>query len=646
MKPVITVVVFFVVTLGMGQGLLALAGATLQRNPILRGIETLGFGLAAFSFAGVVFHVLHVPIDFRAYIAVACVGPVVALVRRRTTKAAGVAWTRDETTCALVLVALLLTFFGIYCFGALSYPYLEDTDPWLHAEGALYIAKERTYSVDPLLRHLGGFANYLEPYPPTFDVIMGVLRQTNDSVYWTLKVFNVVLVTLALGFSFLFGEAYAGSAPRGLFVTVVLAALPSFMSHFIWSQSLALCVFPVAMYGVLRAFDDRRWTAPAALSIASLMVTQPVVSLMGGVVLLLLVATMFLEELGEAETFALRLFPRSARGVLVGAAGLAGSFLYWGEQLAKWGISGIVGLKGDEFTDKWHDAYAMGHTTLLRSLFPSAKDTIDQPTGWGPVVVLALCAGVVACGHRLARALGGRATSFRDAHLLVWFFLLLYIVFAPRFDLPSWGSARAWAYLAIPVALLATEGVFVVARAAVALNPKLELAVVLLAALGIGATSAPVKMDLETAAWGVGGDWTFAGTTAVGLRGFVEMRRILPRNSRVYSLCGSDARSIAFDMDSSPWERDEAAFRERLGTASTDDVIAFLDRHAYAYFTFDATCWAEWGESHAVRFARETDENPRVHSVHTADGFVLSAIGAPTLSPQPPLARSPSPATP
>jgi hypothetical protein len=449
-----------------------------------------------------------------------------------------------------------------------------------------------------------------------------------------LKLFNVVFVALTIGFSFLFASAYLRSVHKGFFAALVLAALPSFMSHFIWSQSLALCLFPVAMYATLRALDDARWTGPAILSVASLMVTQPVVSLMAGVVLILLAAALYLHERDfGAGDGALR-WQGTRRAFVVGAGGLAASLLFWGAQLAKWGVSGIFGAKGDEFTSKWTDVYAGRGYTLQQLVFPQA-DTIDQPSGWGLVVTLALAAGAIAYSARVVGSRGSPRPAFTDLHLLAWFGLLFYVVFAPVVELPTWGSWRAWAYLAVPVALLATEGVFEVGRLSLKLDPRLELPLVVAGALGILATSAPAKIELETSAWPPGQHWYYAhtdqGALPVGLAGYVKMRDMLPRSTRVFALCGNgDGHTIGFDMESTPWDPEEAAFRAREGASlSVAETLQFLGRHRYAHFTFDAACAQSWGQAVAERFLAGLDQDPRVKALYRENGFVLAEVRSP-----------------
>jgi hypothetical protein len=630
-------ILFFTgVVAGLGLGLFSLTGATRSRSPVVGVLEIAGAGVALFSFLGVVLAATHVPLRWPLYLGLAAVGPVVEGVRRMrggAPAARGFSWDRKEAVSACVLIAVLAVFFRVYYVGATAYPYLEDTDPWKHAQGVLYVATQHTYAVDPLVRAFGGFAFYLEPYPPTFDVLLGVLRQIADSTSWTLKFFNVALVTLALALQYPFCSAYLGSRAKGLFATLLLAALPSFMSHFIWSQSLALCVFPVAAYATLRALEDPSWSICALVTIASLMVTQPVVSLMAGVVLIGILLALLWQELPAAKRFDATSLPASARMLVVGAAGLAVSFVYWGAQLAKWGLHGIFALKGDEFTTGWQDAYSLRQTTLAATIFPTGEsDRIDQPVGWGLVVALALAIGLADRLLRLLIPLARSKRAWTDLHLVFWFAALAYVVFSPSLGLPAWGSARAWAYLAIPVALLATDGVFLLARLLGRSHPRLEPAAIVAGAVAIFATSAPAKLQVETCPWTPGPGWqvdqTEGGPVLVGMNGYARMRATLPPNTRVYAVCGGDGRSIGFDMESSPWDPDEAAFRRRGGNITPHETLRFLEEHRYPYFVFDVSCWDEWGRDRAESFARTIGSMSRVRTVLADQGFILAEIAS------------------
>jgi hypothetical protein len=620
-QKAVTLAVFGFIVWSLGNGILGLARSAREQNPIVRSVETIGIGFAAFSFAGVVLCLLGVPLHWAVYVAVSAVLWAAARWLRARGAPVESTWDRQETSCAIAFLILLAVFFAVYLWGANAYAYLEDDDPWYHAQAVLYVAKEHRCDVSAVARAANEpFAYYLEPYPPTYDIVMGVMRQLNDSTSWTLKTFNVLMTTLAIAFNFPLGKMYLGSTTRALLATFVLAVLPGYMSHFIYSQTLALCIFPVAMYATMKAMRDRTWTLPAVLSVASMLVTQPVVSFCFGVVLLLFVAAVVVHDPAPEEaTFSAR------RGFVVGAAGFALSLLFWGRQFVKWGIGGIVAAKGKELTVNWQSKAALLRVTFGDVLFPpTLRARIDAPVGWGLVVALALLAGI---GYSIAEIVDVRRRVLSERlHLLAWFFPMAYLGFAPALDLPAWGSARMWAYMAVPVAFLATEGLFALADLLLAARPRLRNAALIMAALAIAVTCLPAKTFLETAEWMPGIQWAPAkGGAPPELLGFVEMSATLPRGTRVYSFCGN-GRSIGFDMDSSPWVESEAEFRSKSSNVSAQEAIAFLDENRYTHLVFDRTCGRDWGAEHAVALIKGLTESPRVRKVLVREGFVLAEL--------------------
>ncbi len=633
----ITVVAFFFLCWAYGFGLLAIVGAKERKSLAHALLAQLGIGLAVLSFLAVVLRLLHVPIQIGVYLGIALAGlAAAALVRRREWWPKGrqgaaegdagrrAPLARESVWCLVILALVLGAFLALFLRGAFAYPYLEDDDPWNHAQGATYVAREHTYAVDESVRAVeGGYAFYLEPYPPTYDALMGVLRQANDSIVWTLKFFNALLAALAIAFIFLFAREYLGSDLKALFCAFVLAVLPSFMSHFIWSQTLALALFPVGLYALLKALSDDAWRIPAIVAIASMLVTQPVVSFVFGVVVLLLLATLLAHELassGKDKGFLSRV-PRTARGVVVGTCGVALSMAFWGAQLAGLGAGGIVGAKGSEFTSGWAGGYALQRYGLSEILFPPLEGRIDQATGIGLVLALLALAGICIIVALRKRTLSP-AREWRHAHMLLWLLPLAYLVFAPTLGLPGWGSSRAWAYMAIPLALVATEATFIIAQSAAKGRQGLRIGIVAAIALCIAATCVPAKVAVQTSGWPPGGQWT----AQEEVEGYEQMRALLPAGTRVLPLCAGDQRAIGFDMQSDPWDIDVARFHKSAINASGDEIVSFLEAHHYEYITLDATCVRDYGENATIALSDRISETGKFSPAIQSAGFLLAEV--------------------
>ena len=94
----------------------------------------------------------------------------------------------------------------MYHKGAFNYPYLEDDDSWSHAMGVEYVSIEKTVFEKTSV----GF-HYIDPYPPAYEMLFGIIHQTNDSIYWTLKFFNALIISLSIIFFYFFAKVLSKS---------------------------------------------------------------------------------------------------------------------------------------------------------------------------------------------------------------------------------------------------------------------------------------------------------------------------------------------------------------------------------------------------------------------------------------------------
>ena len=646
------VITFFIISIGFGYTVFWLSKAKVHDHFLVRLLELLAVGLTTFSFLGVVLGLLHIPLSIITYLIIALLGPAVSLVvnivKGRNDPILGSmpkgTLLSETTWCVLALLVLLGLFFAVYDRGANAYPYLEDDDSWNHAQGAMYVATQHTYTIDQALRYeptvMHGYGQYLEPYPPTYDTLMGVLRQTNDSITWTLKLFNVLLITLGLAFFYLFFREYLRSDLKALFATFILAALPSFMSHFIWNQTLAIILMPVAFYAILRAMhetDGKGWRVPAIIAVASALVTQPVVSLVFGITVLLLFLVVVLHEAlskhegakhentkrarGRTGAGLLPRFPKSWSLFMVGLGGVVLSMLFWGAQLLKWGLSGIAGLEGGELQTAAASGYTIQKYALADIFLPwwmpsSFSSRVDQAVGWGVAITVLLCLAIIMLLVTARKTLHPRR-DWTGLHAALWFLLMMYLVFAPSFGLRSFWTSRAWPLLAIPLAIIVTMGVFILINS-FSSNRWMRLGILVVIAIAIGLTSIPQKVAVQTAQWPPGALWT----APEELSGYLQMQQ-LPKNTRVYPFCGGDQRALGNDMMSDPWDPDVIAMRKRGMNVTPEEVIAFLEAKRYAFITIDATCVRDNGENATVAFVNDLSGTGRFQQAIAAQGFLL-----------------------
>ena len=145
----------------------------------------------------------------------------------------------------------------MYQKGAFSYPYLEDDDPWDHAKGIKFVSLEKT--VDTPSYFEDRFFYYMDPYPPGYEATQGILHQTNDSIQWSMKFFNALIISLGIIFFYFFAREFIGNSKKALFATFVLAMIPCYLSHFIWAHALVITLFFPAMYCLERIKYDKKW---------------------------------------------------------------------------------------------------------------------------------------------------------------------------------------------------------------------------------------------------------------------------------------------------------------------------------------------------------------------------------------------------
>ncbi|GAH41874.1 unnamed protein product, partial [marine sediment metagenome] len=272
-------VFFFAVIYVLGLAVVLLAAGRLRLS-LETHVMCTGVGLAAFAVLTLLLNTVRIPLAWWTFLLSALVllgfGILRCLVSRKPAEGepAGEPLWSQGSVCLLIAVALALVCFAVFLNGAFSTPWLTDDDSWVHAASAKYVTLNRTYSIDPELR---GYPHqsYLEPYPPAYPVLMGVLHQLNRSMSRTLKFFNVLIVALGVVTFYVMAREWTGSPTRALWMTGVLWILPCFMSRFIWAQSLALVLFFPGFYAMARTRREPAWAVVLAVVIGALFLSQP-----------------------------------------------------------------------------------------------------------------------------------------------------------------------------------------------------------------------------------------------------------------------------------------------------------------------------------------------------------------------------------
>ncbi|MEK6946700.1 MAG: hypothetical protein AABX32_03770 [Nanoarchaeota archaeon] len=318
-----SILVFFALTFFLGYS--ATSFVKNSENFLERNLMRMGIGIAGVAFLGLILNLLRIPIDWRIILLISLIFPIYNLIKNKPKFSMSAKITK-ETIYILVMMIIFFANLYVYATGAFAYPYLEDDDSWSHAIGVKYVSVEKT--VFDKTKSIG----YVDPYPPSYDVFLGIIAQTNNSIYFTLKFFNAFIVASSVIFFYFFFRKLSNSRNKALFAAFALFSLPAFLSHFIWAISLTVPLYFVAFYCLEMINKDKKWIFPASAVIATTLTASPTHS----AYFVLLLGIYFVSKIVID-----RKFPKHmAIAILLGAS-LSFS-LWWGIMLIKYGIAGTL----------------------------------------------------------------------------------------------------------------------------------------------------------------------------------------------------------------------------------------------------------------------------------------------------------------
>ncbi|HIJ18731.1 TPA: hypothetical protein HA372_03540 [Candidatus Woesearchaeota archaeon] len=399
-----------------GLGYLATFFVRDAEDSLERHLMRFGTGLGVFVVLGYLLNLLNVPLDYRIFLAIIALGILAVLGHRywkhRKWGLRKPAFRANPYALAM-LILFVITFF-MYHKGAFSYPYLEDDDPWVHANGAQYVSLEKTVFAAP-----DAGLHYLDPYPPAYDMVMGILHQTNDSLFWTLKFFNVLIISLSIIFFFFFAHAFFRSSRKAFYATLVLFAVPAFMSHFIWAIALTMPLIFASFYAIERIRQDGKWMVPASLLIGATLMVSPTHSAYFGLLLSLYVGARTLVERKM-------IWPVYGAGAIGFGISMA---LWWIPALVRYGFQGVrdglgVGANPTLFgiggtADR---KYALADFAIAQK-----QNMINNPVGLGLVVFLLLLFAVFFAVFKYRKEIARCWKAILPAFLILLMVMLLFL---------------------------------------------------------------------------------------------------------------------------------------------------------------------------------------------------------------------------
>jgi len=573
---IIALLYLLLVSLGLGFAVWKLLKIE-EEDPFSRYFMYIGCGIAIFVLSSTVIGYLHLA-NWMVYLALTFFLLAFAVkdgLPKFETPKISKEW--------LIIIAIFLIHLYVYWSGANAYPWLEDDDPWSHATATRYVSIFQTYiQPEPRLVH------YLAPYPPFFDVLMGVLFQVDGgSIQGVLKFFNVFLISLSIPFFYIWAKRRLDSR-TALWATAILVALPSFMSHFVWAQTLAMLMAFPAFYFIdryLGAEDSQRRNNGilAALTLASVMILQPSVA---GIVFIMAIiysgAILAIDAIGKRT----ELFGAVKSTWPLAVALILAVALFWGPMFALFGVDGVlkqIGL-GIGFVTGQNDDTSGGVVYGLNDFLSSPfASKMDQPVGWG---IFAAVLMVLGLGVSILKFMGGENRGIYLAIILLFIFCMIGVEgnAMPFKMMPH----RFWVFLALPVAMLAGIGTVWILDLVAARWKSLSGIVMAVIAIGIIWSSAYPKYVVETSAWPPGAGWTSQEQVA----GYVNLKEKLPANTKFFSFCGSEDYANGIDKFGYGWDKAVADYKMASINDSLENNYRFLKQYGYEYMVIDTSCLA------------------------------------------------------
>jgi len=609
-----TILLFFAYTWGLG--FTVTHRAKKSANFMERQLINVGVGLGSFVLLSIILNMLGVPLDWKIFLTLSLAFPSYQLYRRikrrewlqfNLKQQLKMKLTKQNLVIFAVIIIAAVSLF-IYAKGTFSYPYLEDEDPWGHSEGMKYVALEKT-AFDPILPateepQFDLFLSYIDPYPPSYDILMGVLHQTSPDARWTLKFFNVLIISLGFIFFFFFAQQLLNDRYKALAATIVLAALPSYLTHFIWATALAITLFFVAMYCLLKVQEDKKWWWIAVISIAAVWLSQNVSEPSKLTILILIylvVYSIIYRKILWLEGTAL------LSGIMLSGLWFASLILRSGfEPVSKYyfgrynAINELAINQTGIDTASSSSIFIVKIKNSLASIIGSVVDPggsasraytfndfyivdnvnqINNPVGIGPVLVILILAALV---YLLFKYRSSIVTVPR-AYLTLTIFWLIYAFWSVNgvtFPVSiARGAFRSWILLAIPVSLLAAEGLFAVAHLNFIRSKLLRIGLVVIILTMVIFTSGYAKLALNTSIWPT----SSAFESPQQAFEYGVWFDTIPVNTPVFMYTSRAKIVTGFGKYSCNWCYDEELFRKNILERNPQEVYSFLKGKNYQY---------------------------------------------------------------
>lgn len=565
MSP-ISVLLFFIYAYGLG---FTATKFVKHAEGLEKHLMRIGIGLGIIPVLIVLIGFLRIPVDWKIFLAVAVIPMLFFIIKEYKTYKIKFALKKSELPVILMLIIFSFTLF-MYLKGSFSYPYLEDEDPWAHSAGVMYVAHEKTI-FEPKNADV---ISYISPYPPAYDALLGILYQTSNDMIWTLKFFNSLIISLGIIFFFFFAKKFMHDSTKALLATFFLAAVPSYLSHFIWAHALIVTLFFPTLYAIEMLKEDKRWMYVLALLFAGLFLTQPDQPIKLGI----MVGFYYVVKLISEKKISYEIPAAVIIGALV-------SLMWWGSEISHMisereagnVVFHDINVSSNIF-QRIVNLFPPGGGSATRAytfddfFFAKGRNMINNPVGIGVALSILALIGIVA----IILAYKNLLKENERWKLIVLFWLLFTFlgINSLTFNLPIGLYAfRFWMLFAIPLSIVAAEGTFFIAKHAGKIGLP-RIAVIIAVGILVIMTSFVQKYEVNTAQWP-------PGLWAPGeLEVFLSLKT-LPKDTPVFTF-SDPTRITAVDKYNCFWCSDEIEFRKNLNK-SADEVYNLMKKKNYPY---------------------------------------------------------------
>jgi len=618
----LTILLFFIYTWGFGYSITRWLKQI--DNFFERNIMRIGFGLATIPLIGILLSLIKIPLNWWIFLILSLILPFYDLIYNLATKRKfpkiELKFTKSNLILGIVLIIFAFTLY-MYTTGAFAYPWLEDDDPWHHASSAKFIAVEKTVFAPE-----GDFM-YLNPYPPGYDLIMGIMHQTSSSLFWTLKFFNSLIVSLGILFFYFFAKRFLKDIYKALFATFVFACIPSYLSHFIWSHSLSMTLFLVSIYCIEMINENKDYAYVLAISIAAICLTQPTKPIKFLFIYLFFITIKWISEK--------KINWHLTRGIV---GGYLLSLVWWATRWKQMLFTGPAGQNANPLINAGTDpnifvkAFHMlqkafpassGSATRPYSfdeiVFAKSQNMINNPIGIGWVVCILIVLGLIATIVMYKKIL-----KKEYSYMLI---LSLWGIYAflgfntMTFNLPfGLYSFRFWMVFAIPAALLAAEGMWLLKEFTKKIEIPLIVVLVLVIA-GVIFTSGVQKYSVNTAMWGFGQGWT----SQEELNTYIWMQQNLQPDTKVFAYT-APLFVMGFDMNNCVWCDDEKEFLKNAFALSPNELKLWMKSKNYGYIVIGGRDARNFGINETTEKLTELQKSGFFQPVYGTSGAVILKV--------------------